>query len=94
MVCAMLSSRLASCAVRFCLVRLYSGIHRPPAASTASLKRRTKANVDFLAPLLGGSGGILGGYAREKARLDQFQLRPTYAGLLFSSPARTGYVFF
>ena len=90
----MLSSKSASCVVRFCLVRLYSGSQRMSAASTASLKRRTNANVDFLAPLLGGSGGILGGYAREKARLDQFQLRPTYAGLLFSSPARTGYVFF
>ena len=83
MVWPILSSKLASCAVRFCRVRLYSGIHRRPAASTASLRRRTKANVDFLAPLLGGSGGILGGYDRVKARLDQFQLRPTCGGILF-----------
>ena len=67
-----------------------------PAASTASLRRRTKANVDFLAPLLGGSGGIFGGYARVKARLDQFQLRPTYAQeFFFSGVLRAlGYVFF
>ena len=66
-----------------------------PAAATASLRRRTKANVDFLAPLLGGSGGIFGGYARVKARLDQFQLRPTCRGILFSGVLREqGYVFF